>query len=298
MAVEGRPRFVRAAWVNVVGNLLKILIEGGIGLAFGSIALLADATHSIADLLASGVVLVWGRASFQGPDADHPHGHERIEPLTALFVGTVLVLLAGLLLYDATQAFLTGPTVAYSHALLVGLGSALVLMAGVYWYTVRVNADLDSPALRALAADCRNDIYTSLAAGVGVLGIATDYPSLDPIAGGVVSILVFWQGIAIARENVAYLVGTAPSDTTTTAIRDRITDHSDVRGVHDLQIYYIGPELEVEFHAEVRADMSLLEAHELETELIDSLRTLENVGDVHVHLDPAGIGEWQDATDS
>lgn len=297
MAVEGRSAFVRAAWVNVVGNLLKIIVEGGIGLAFGSIALIADATHSIADLLASGVVLVWGRASFRGPDADHPHGHERIEPLTALFVGAVLVALAAVLLYDATNAFLDGPTVRYSPALLAGLAAALLLMGGVYYYTVRVNNALDSPALRALAADCRNDIYTSLAAGVGVLGVATNYPILDPVAGGVVSLLVFWQGIAIARENVAYLVGTAPSDTQTQTIKTRITDHPQVRGVHDLQIYYIGPKLEVEFHAEVPADMTLLEAHDLETDLIDALQQIDDVGDVHVHLDPSGIGEWEDATE-
>lgn len=76
--------FVRASWVNVIGNLLKIAIEGSVGLAFGSFALVADAGNSLGDLLASVVVLVGGRFRFVDPDTTHPHGHEQIEPLAAL----------------------------------------------------------------------------------------------------------------------------------------------------------------------------------------------------------------------
>ena len=50
--MEDGQAFARAAWVNVVGNLAKIVVEGGVGLAFGSLALVADAAHSLADLLA------------------------------------------------------------------------------------------------------------------------------------------------------------------------------------------------------------------------------------------------------
>jgi len=84
---RNRADFERASWVNVLGNAAKVVVEGGVGLAFGSLALLADAAHSVADLVASVVVLVWGTASFDEADETHPHGHGRIEPLAALFVG-------------------------------------------------------------------------------------------------------------------------------------------------------------------------------------------------------------------
>jgi len=76
----GRDGFARASWANVLGNVVKIVAEGSAGLAFGSVALLADAAHSLADLVASVVVLVWGRSAFDEPDTTHPHGHDRIEP--------------------------------------------------------------------------------------------------------------------------------------------------------------------------------------------------------------------------
>jgi len=71
-----------------------------------------------------------------------------------------------------------------------------------------------------------------------------------------------------------------------------------VEGVHDLTVYYDGTDLEVEVHVEVDGQMmTLREAHDIETELVTGLRNLEDVGDVHVHLDPSGLGEWKEAAD-
>ncbi|MFB6153685.1 MAG: cation diffusion facilitator family transporter [Halodesulfurarchaeum sp.] len=286
---QDRRRFLRAAIVNVLGNLLKIIVEGAAGLAFGSLALVADAAHSVADLLGSLVVLVWGRAAFAGPDADHPHGHDRIEPLTALFVGVTLIVLAGTLLRDAYRSLQVGPTVEFSVVLVGGLAFAILDMILVYWYTLRVNATLDSPSLRALAADTRNDVLTSMAAGIGVFGVLLDAPLLDPLAGALVSLLVLKEGIEIARENVAYLTGSAPESDRRDSIRSLLLDHPTVRGVHDLQVYYDGPTLEVEVHVEVDGQLTIREAHAIETELLDKLRDRADVGDAHVHLDPVDL---------
>ncbi len=292
---DHRTEFLRASWVNVVTNVLKIVVEGGLGLAFGSLALVADAAHSVADLLASAVVLVWGRLSFEGPDKDHPHGHERVEPLTALFVGGTLVLLGVKLLYDAWQSVLSTPESHYSIYLVAALGFAFVDRYFCYWYTKRVNSTVQSPGLAALVADSKNDLYTTGAAVVGVAGMAGGYPILDPIAGGLVSLLVIHQGIEVSRENVSYLVDSAAPGHVREELKDEILSHDDVHGVHDFTAYHAGTVLEVEFHAEVSADYTLVEAHDIETDLRNALLSREEVGDVHIHLDPAGMGEWKDA---
>lgn len=294
-----RRRFTRASWANVLGNAAKIIVEGAAGLAFGSVALLADAAHSVADLVASLVVLVWGESRFDAPDEDHPHGHSRIEPLTALFVGAVIVLLGGQLLYESAQGvFYRTADVTFSYLLLGALGFAMADMYLVYRYTERMNEGLGSPALRALAVDCRNDLYTSVAATAGVLGVAFGYPFLDPIAGGLVSLLVIYQGVKITRENLSYLVGNAAPATRYDEVRRTLLASPYVEGVHDLAVFYDGPVLEVEAHVEVSGELTLREAHDLETELVGAVRDLEDVEDVHLHLDPSGIGEWKDANGS
>ncbi|MGZ0746059.1 cation diffusion facilitator family transporter [Haloparvum sp. AD34] len=294
MTDEGR-QFSRAAGVNVLGNAVKIVVEGAVGVTFGSVALVADAAHSVADLVASIVVFVWGSAVYDEPDETHPHGHQRIEPLTALFVGAVIVVLGVNLLVESVGGILRGPEVTFDPLLLAAIAFSVVDMYALYWYTTRVNADLDSPSLAALATDCLNDIYTSLAAVVGVVGVFFQYPVLDPLAGALVSLLVVYQGIEIGRENVPYLVGSAAPVEDRQVIESTLSEHPAVEGVHDLSIFYDGTDLEVEGHVEVDGEMSLREAHDVETELVERLRAIESVGDVHVHLDPSGVGEWKDA---
>lgn len=295
---DAHRRFSRASWANVLGNAIKIVAEGAAGLAFGSVALVADAAHSVADLVASVVVLVWGRSSYETPDDNHPHGHARIEPLTALFVGAVIVVLGVNLLVESAEGILKGaPDVRFSYLLVGALVFALVDMYLVYWYTTRQNEGLESTALSALAADCLNDLYTTVAAIVGVLGVLVGYPILDPIAGGLVSVLVIYQGIKIGRENMDYLVGAAPTGAKRAEITAEIKSHPAVEGAHDLTVFYDGTVLEVEAHVEVDGEMTIREAHDLESQLVDSLRALEEVGDAHIHLDPSGLGEWKEAVE-
>ena len=297
MSLGERRRFARASWANVVGNTLKIVVEGAVGVAFGSVALIADAAHSVADLVASVVVLVWGDTRFVEADEDHPHGHARIEPLTALFVGSVIVILGALLLYESANGLVFGTDVIF-HPLLIGaLVFAMVDMYLVYWYTERMNKGMDSTALRALAVDCLNDLYTSVAALIGVFGILFGYSIFDPLAGALVSLLVIYQGISIGRENLAYLSGEAAPTETQDEINDTLLGSDAVAGVHDLAVFYDGTLLEVEAHVEVDGTLTLREAHDLESELIERVRGRDDVGDVHIHLDPSGMGEWKDADD-
>ncbi|ELZ40020.1 cation diffusion facilitator family transporter [Halorubrum californiense DSM 19288] len=292
---DDRARFQRAAAVNVAGNAVKIAVVGATGLAFNSVALLADAAHSVADLVASAVVFVWGGSRYESADETHPHGHQRIEPLTALFVGATVAVLGLLLLRESVLGFV-GPVEVRASPFLVGaLLFAMVDMYLLYRYTEAVNADLGSTALTALAVDCLNDIYTTVAAMIGVIGVFLDVPILDPVAGALVSVLVVYQGVEIGRENVTYLVGGAPPPGDRERVVAALRDHPAVEGVHDLTVFYDGTDLEVEVHVEVDGEMTLRQAHSVETHLVTSLRALEDVGDVHVHLDPSGLGEWKDA---
>lgn len=290
-------QFTRASWANVFGNTVKILVEVVAGVLFGSVALLADAAHSVADLVSSIVVLQWGGSRFDDPDTDHPHGHARIEPLTALFVGAVIVVLGVNLLYQSGIGLLEGTDVQFSVLLIAALVFAMVDMYLVYWYTTRMNVELASPALQALAADCLNDIYTTIAALVGIIGVALGHPVLDPTAGALVSVLVIVQGVTIARENLGYLSGKAAPTYKRMQVKRTLLDHADVQGVHDLAVFYEGTELEVEAHVEVEGEITLRAAHDLETDLLTAVTAIEGVDDVHLHMDPSGIGEWEDAPD-
>jgi divalent metal cation (Fe/Co/Zn/Cd) transporter len=69
--------------------------------------------------------------------------------------------------------------------------------------------------------------------------------------------------------------------------------HPDVEGAHDVVAHYVGPEIDVSLHVEVEGEITLREAHGIETTIVDSIRDLEDVDDVFVHVDPKELGEWK-----
>jgi divalent metal cation (Fe/Co/Zn/Cd) transporter len=116
---------------------------------------------------------------------------------------------------------------------------------------------------------------------------------LDPIAAGVVSVGIFYTGVEIVRDNVGYLVGAAPPEDLRREILERALDHPQVRGAHDVVAHYVGPEVDVSLHIEVEGHMSLFEAHDIESEVVESIQSIPEVDDVFVHVDPKELGEWK-----
>jgi cation diffusion facilitator family transporter len=151
--------------------------------------------------------------------------------------------------------------------------------------------------LKAAALDNRNDVLTACAALVGVLGVRAGVPILDPIAAAVVAVAVLYTGIDIVRNNVGYLVGSAPPEDLRAEIIERALAHPEVEGAHDVVAHYVGPEVDVSLHIEVEGDHTLFEAHDIETEVMDAIRELPEVDDVFVHVDPKELGEWKEDAD-
>lgn len=278
--------FRRATWANLFGNTLKIIVEGAIGVVFGSAALIANAGHSVADLAASIVVHIWGPTAFEPPDSTHQHGHQRFEPLTALFAGGILVPLGLLLLYESIQKYLHGSETTFSVYLVGALVFSMVDMYSTYKYTEHINRTVDSSSLTSLARDCLNDFYTIIAAFIGVIGIWAGYPVADPLAGALISLVVIQEGVELSRTNITYLLDSAPPEEVQDSIRTTVVEYPGVRGVHDFATYYSGTDIEVEFHAEVDTEKSFENAHALEAGLIQTLQNQHDIGDVHIHLDP------------
>jgi cation diffusion facilitator family transporter len=163
----------------------------------------------------------------------------------------------------------------------------------LYRYCLTVGENHRSPALVATALDNRNDILTAGAALGGVVGSALGFPLLDPIAAALVGVGILYTGVEVVRDNLDYLVGAAPPEDLRAEIVGRALAHPDVEGAHDVIAHYVGPEVDVSLHIEVEGDRTLLEAHDIETEIIESIREIPEVDDVFVHVDPREAGEWK-----
>jgi cation diffusion facilitator family transporter len=291
-----RSRALRRVALLVLGtNLLLVVLKGVVSLETGSLALGSEALNSLADAAYSLVIVGGLYLTTRPPDFEHPHGHERIEPFVSLFVA-VGIFAAGIAVLWQAGTSLAGPGVDVQRGpvAVAVLAVAAAVKYGLYRFCLRAGRERRSPALVATAVDNRNDILTALAAMGGVAGAALGYPMLDPLAAAAVAVGILYTGVEVVRDNVDYLLGAAPPEDLRADIVRRALSHPDVRGAHDVIAHYVGPEIDVSLHIEVEGDRTLLEAHRIETEVIETIRELPEVDDVFVHVDPREAGEWKD----
>ncbi|MWG35103.1 cation diffusion facilitator family transporter [Halomarina oriensis] len=290
-----RVTALRRVGVLVLGvNLLLALAKGAVYLSTDSLAVGGEAINSLADTAYSLVIVAGLYLTTQPADDGHPHGHERIEPFVSLVVAIGIAVAGVGVLWQAVQSVLAGGT-AVAGPLAAGvLAASAVVKYLLYRYCARMADTHRSPALRATALDNRADILTASAALVGVLGAALGYPVFDPLAGGVVALGILYTGYEIGRDNVGYLVGRAPDEELHEDIIERALTHPDVHGVHDVVAHHVGPEVDVSLHLEIEGDLTLGEAHDIETAVVREIRAVDAVDDVFVHLDPRELGEWKE----
>lgn len=287
----------RLGLVILAGNAVLLAAKGLVWYETGSLAVGSEAINSLTDVAYSVLIVGGIHLSVRPPDFDHPHGHERIEPFVALAVIVGFVIAGMVVLWGAVDALLSGEvTVARGPWASAVLAGAAVTKYLLYRYSLGVADRLGAPSARAIALDNRNDILTAVAALVGVAGAQFGFDVLDPLAAGVVAVVIVYSGIGIGRRNVDYLVGAAPPASLRDRIVDRALEHPDVEGVHDVLAHYVGPEVDVSLHIEVGEDLTLAEGHEIETAVIESIEELPEIDEAFVHLDPKDLDEWKPGT--
>lgn len=288
-----RRRAIRRASVLVLaGNGLLLVLKAVAWWVSGSLAVGAETINSLTDVAYSVVIVAGLYVTTQPPDQDHPHGHERIEPFVSLLIAVGILGVAAGLLYSTALTLLGGSVATPTGGTAAGvLGVTIGLKYALYRYCLGVAARHESPAIEATALDNRTDIATAGAALVGVVGAQGGYPVLDPLAAGLVAVVIGATGVKIARQNLNYLVGAAPSAELETAIVTRAQSPPTVRGVHDVVAHHVGPEVDVSLHVEVPGDLSVEDAHDVEMAVIHAVGELDAVDDVFVHLDPQH--EWR-----
>ncbi len=279
----------RVTWIGMACNVFLIACKFAAGILGNSKAMVADAVHSVSDFLTDAVVLVGLRMGRRAPDASHHFGHGRIETLASLLVGGMLILVAGLLAYEAFFHIRRGTPMHPNWLAFAGALLSILVKEVLYRYTARVGRRIGSSAVEANAWHHRSDALSSVAVLVGVGGALVNpaWGILDAYATLVVSLFILKVGGSICWNSIREMVDTAPSP----EILDRMTQCSlNVRGVqrvHDLKVRSTGGRYQLQIHVVVDGSMSVVEGHriakEVERCLLDEV---ERVAEVTVHVDP------------
>jgi cation diffusion facilitator family transporter len=278
-----------AAALSVVSNSLLIALKIAAGAITGSIAILTEALHSAIDLMASVIALIAVRRSDEPADAEHPYGHERVENLAAAIEGMLILVGAGVIIYEATRRLVAG-----SEIESLGVGIAVIafsLVANLVVSTVlyRRASQHGSAALEGDAAHLRADALTS---GGVLIGLAlveiTGEPAFDAIAALIVAAAIVWSGIRILSRSSRVLVDEAPTPEELDRIEAAIAGARppEMAGYHKLRGRRAGASLHIDLHVQFRAGTTLERAHELAHALREAIERETAADDVLIHVEP------------
>lgn len=288
-----RARF--AAWVGIIGNLLLAVGKAVVGLAANSKALLADAIHSASDIVGSAAVLLGLKASQIPPDPEHPYGHGKAEPISAIIVSIILFAVGLEMGYATFRAFfapLAAPGMLAVYAAVISMG----IKEWMFRYKYRVGKELNSQAIIANAWEHRSDVYSSFAALIGIggaiLGQRFGFPLLvylDPIAGVFVSGLVIRMAYRMLRESIHSTLDVVWNEEKSGELKETVQLVPGVLKVNELLAREHGHYVIVDVKIGVAAEQTVEEGHRIGKQVKKALmERFSNVQNVFVHVNPYG----------
>ena len=272
--------------VGIVLNIVLFLIKLAVGIVSGSIAIIGDAIHNLADSGASIVTLLGFRLASRPADESHPYGHGRIEYIAGLIIAGVILVIGVELLQSSIDKVLNPTETTSSPEVIIILLASICLQLWLGLFNKGLGIRINSPAMLAASKDSLSDCLATVV--VIICQIIHFYTGLDldGHAGVLVSLFIMHSGYTAAKDTLDPLLGSTPDQEFVRDIRKYLVSNSAVLGVHDIIVHNYGPgRVFVSLHTELPASMNLMEAHNivdrLEKEMQDALNATFTI-----HIDP------------
>ena len=277
---------IKVTLIGTASNLILSIIKFAGGIIGHSAAMVADATHSVSDLLTDMIVLIMFKVGQKPKDEDHPYGHGKAETLGTTVVGFIIISVGIGLAYEAWEMIQPGISRIPEP---LAAGTALISIFIKEWlfrYTRSVGEKSNNSLLLANAWHHRSDAISSIAALVGIIGAMLGFPALDPIAATMVAFMIMKVGYELTLGGFRDLMDTALDEKDTQSIQVAIDDVSGVLKSHDLRTRKIGGEILMDVHIQVDSDLTVTEGHEVAERVRRKLiKNYPNTQDVLVHVD-------------
>lgn len=255
----------------------------------GIVALLADALHSLSDILIFVFLLVAAIWSRKEPDEMHMFGHGRAQNVGALVAATLFISFTSFKLYEEAIPQLFRPEDASYRNLMLALGviAASMLLQLIPLIKLFLQKT-QGPTARAALLEMVNDQLSTVAALIGTLFIAWGKPIADPIVALIVATLIAFNGVRLFGENLSFLLGRSPGPDFSANVERIARSVDGVLGVHDLRAEYVGPDtIHAGMHIEVRRGTPIEEADRIAEEVHERVHQDRKGCYCFIHVDPA-----------
>jgi cation diffusion facilitator family transporter len=277
-------------YISIFINLSLFVLKFIVGQKVGSVAMVADAWHTLSDTLTSLVVIVSFWLISKPADKEHAFGHGKAESVASIIIATLLAVVGGYFLYESILKLIHRQAMIFSVMAIIVFAVSALLKEGLAQFAFWAGKKVNSSSLRADGWHHRSDAIASLLIVIGAI-FSQNFWWLDGVLGIGVSLLILNAGFTIIRRSASYLIGESPADEIVDRVKASVeVEFPELEGIHHLHVHSYGEHHEVTAHLKVPGQMRVDQAHDIATR-IEELLKREFVGDVTIHVEPEKHGQ-------
>jgi cation diffusion facilitator family transporter len=273
-----------------IEGVVSILVNTGLfalklwaGIVSGSIAITADAWHTLSDSVSSIIVIFGVKLSSRKADEEHPFGHARWEQISAIFIGFLLALIAYDFLKDSILQFQTKESANFGTLAIIVTIISILVKEGLAQYAFYIGRKTGNHAVKADGWHHRTDALSSIIVLIGIF-FTDRFWWIDSVLGIIISFLLFYAAYEIIKDAINKILGEKPSEELIKNIKTLIESnyHENVFP-HHFHIHNYVSNQELTFHIKVDDKMDVLSAHEIATNIEKQIKNkLQILATIHI----------------
>jgi cation diffusion facilitator family transporter len=279
----------RVTWWGLAVNVGLAALKFVVGIVGSSQAVVADAVHSLSDLVTDVAILLGVRYWSQPADEDHPYGHRRVETLVTLGIGLVLAAVALGIGHNALFTIREEHVEQPGWIAAWGPALSIVLKELLYRWTAAVGRRIGSPAVVANAWHHRSDAFSSWPALAAVVAsqLNPEWGFIDHVGALIVSLFILKVAWDTVKAPLTELSGRGVSDADRRRVAETAGRIAGVGEVHAIRTRMLGTAIYLDLHVLVSGDISVRRGHDIAEEVKAALlRDFPAIADVVVHIEP------------
>ncbi|NOX85717.1 MAG: cation transporter [Chlorobi bacterium] len=277
--------------ISIVVNFILFGLKYWAGIVSGSVALIADAWHTLSDSLSSVFVIAGVKLSSKKPDKEHPFGHGRWEQITSIFIGFLLGIIAYEFLKESIDRFSNREAAHFGTIAIVVTVVSIVVKEGLAQYAFYIGRATKNLTVKADGWHHRTDSLSSVVVLAGIM-LRNYFWWIDSVLGIIISLMIVYAAYEIVKQAINKLLGEEPPEELLDQIKDiiREVEPRDLRP-HHFHIHNYVRHTELTFHIKFEKDLDIDTAHQIATKIEDALRQRLNIEST-IHIEPLGVKHY------
>jgi cation diffusion facilitator family transporter len=271
--------------VSIILNTMLFALKMWASMVTGSIALAADAWHTLSDSISSIIVIIAAKLAGKKADKEHPFGHGRWEQIASLFIAVILAIIAFGFMESSIRHFINKQKIEYGMLAIIVTIISIVLKELLAQYAFYVGRKTDNSNIKADGWHHRSDALSSVVVLAGIL-FAKQFWWIDSVLGVIITFMLFYAVFQILKEDITKILGEEPGKDLIDKVTNEIKEiYNDDLNIHHVHLHNYTTHKELTFHIRLRGNLTIGEAHKITVEI--EKRIEEKYGLIAtIHVEP------------